>query len=87
MSNGTSTDYRDLVVNFGECPEGTRGMPVSDRTIQIPATPYITEWDDDTHPPAPSENEHARLPGLDAARTAALLALMTTSALNLGETP
>ena len=52
--------------------ESKRGMPVNDRTIQIPATPYITEWDDDGYPRAPSENEHGRLLGLDAARTGAL---------------
>lgn len=41
----------------------TRAMQVNGRTVQIPATPYMTEWDDKTFPSAPRVNEHGSLPG------------------------
>ena len=37
-------------------------MQVNDRVAQIPATPYITEWDDVMYAPAPSIGAHAELP-------------------------
>ena len=41
----------------------TRAMQVNGRSVQIPATPYVTEWDDKTFPPAPRVNDHQNLPG------------------------
>ena len=40
----------------------TRAMRVNGRTVQIPATPYATEWDDKTYAPAPGVNQHQDLP-------------------------
>ena len=36
----------------------TRAMQVNGRRAQIPATPYVTEWDDETFAPAPRIGEH-----------------------------
>ena len=40
----------------------TREMKVGGRPVQVPASPYVTEWDDPTFPPAPSINQHGELP-------------------------
>lgn len=36
----------------------TRAMEVNGITVQVPAAPYITEWDDESFPPAPGIDEH-----------------------------
>lgn len=36
----------------------TRVMMVNGQPAQIPAMPYVTEWEDGAYPPAPSINEH-----------------------------
>ena len=40
----------------------TRRMDVNGRAVQIPAQPYVTEWDDAQFPPAPAIGEHGPLP-------------------------
>ena len=37
----------------------TRRMPVGDRVVEIPASPWAVEWDPDTFAPAPSIDAHA----------------------------
>jgi itaconate CoA-transferase len=41
----------------------TRGMPVHGQTVQVPAPPFVTDWDDETFAPAPGIDEHGVLPG------------------------
>ena len=41
----------------------TRSMQVHGRTVQVPAAPFVTEWDDETFASAPGINEHQSLPG------------------------
>ena len=41
----------------------TRAMPVNGQTVQVPAVPYITDWDDEAYPAAPRVGEHLGLPG------------------------
>ena len=41
----------------------TRAMPVNGQTVQVPATPYITDWDDEDYAAAPRVGEHLDLPG------------------------
>jgi itaconate CoA-transferase len=36
----------------------TRPMPVNGRVVELPATPYITEWDDESYRPIPGIDEH-----------------------------
>ena len=36
----------------------TRPMPVNGRVIELPAIPYITEWDDESYRPIPGVDEH-----------------------------
>lgn len=36
----------------------TRPMAVGERSVQVPAAPYRTEWDDAAFPPAPRLDEH-----------------------------
>lgn len=38
----------------------TRGMPVGDRTVEIPAAPWSTPWDPERFAPAPALDEHGR---------------------------
>lgn len=40
----------------------TRPMPVRGRTVQMPAPPFVAEWDDESFPPAPALGEHGQLP-------------------------
>ena len=40
----------------------TRGMYVNGRLAEVPATPYVMEWDDAEFPPAPAIGEHRPLP-------------------------
>ena len=40
----------------------TREMKVSGRTVQVPASPFVTEWDDPAFKPVPAINEHGELP-------------------------
>lgn len=40
----------------------TRRMDVNGRAVQIPAQPYVTEWDDAQFPPAPAIGQHGPLP-------------------------
>lgn len=39
-----------------------KDMEVNGRIIQVPATPYVTEWDDSFFRPVPSVDEHGALP-------------------------
>jgi crotonobetainyl-CoA:carnitine CoA-transferase CaiB-like acyl-CoA transferase len=41
----------------------TRPMRVNNRVVQVPALPYVTEWDSAEFPPAPSLGECQPLPG------------------------
>jgi crotonobetainyl-CoA:carnitine CoA-transferase CaiB-like acyl-CoA transferase len=47
----------------------TRPMSVNGGTVELPATPYITEWDDESYRPIPGVDEHgdAIRDALDAA--------------------
>ena len=40
----------------------TREMKVGGRLVQVPASPYVTEWDDPSFRPVPAINEHGELP-------------------------
>lgn len=40
----------------------TREMKVGGRTVQVPASPYVTEWDDAAYRPLPAIDEHGELP-------------------------
>ena len=40
----------------------TREMMVGGRSVQVPASPFVTEWDDLTFRPLPGINEHGELP-------------------------
>ena len=40
----------------------TREMKVGGRSVQVPASPFVTEWDDPAFRPVPGINEHAELP-------------------------
>jgi hypothetical protein len=33
-------------------------MPVDAKAIEVPALPWITEWDTDEYPPAPAIDQH-----------------------------
>ena len=39
----------------------TREMNVGGRLVQVPASPYVTEWDDPSFRPVPAINEHGEL--------------------------
>jgi crotonobetainyl-CoA:carnitine CoA-transferase CaiB-like acyl-CoA transferase len=36
----------------------TRPMPVNGRVVELPAIPYVTEWDDESYRPIPGVDEH-----------------------------
>jgi crotonobetainyl-CoA:carnitine CoA-transferase CaiB-like acyl-CoA transferase len=36
----------------------TRPMPVNGQMVELPAIPYITEWDDESYRPIPGVDEH-----------------------------
>ncbi|MEY3666349.1 MAG: hypothetical protein RLZZ153_2531 [Pseudomonadota bacterium] len=36
----------------------TRRMPVGAKSLEVPALPWITEWDSDEYPPAPAIDQH-----------------------------
>ena len=40
----------------------TREMVVSGRPVQVPGSPFVTEWDDPTFRPVPAINQHDELP-------------------------
>ncbi len=40
----------------------TLPMPVHGQVAQVPAVPYVTEWDDDAFRPAPAIDQHGELP-------------------------
>ena len=40
----------------------TREMKVGGRTVQVPASPVVTEWDDPAFRPVPGINEHGEMP-------------------------
>ena len=40
----------------------TREMKVGGRTVQVPASPFVTEWDDPAFRPVPGINEHGKVP-------------------------
>ena len=40
----------------------TREMKVGGRSVQVPASPFVTEWDDPAFRPLPGINEHGELP-------------------------
>lgn len=46
----------------------TRPMMVNGRVVQIPAPPYITEWDDAAYAASPGLNQHEDLPCLMSSR-------------------
>lgn len=37
-------------------------MKVHGRTVEVPAPPYVTDWEDEWFPPAPEIGEHGPLP-------------------------
>ena len=47
-------------------------MDVHGRAVEVPATPYIMEWDDPQFPPAPGIGEHDPLPEATEARAGGL---------------
>lgn len=61
---GAINSVHDLI---GHPQLRTRAMSVRGRTVQVPANPYITEWDDERFPPIPGLGEHGALPGGDFA--------------------
>jgi crotonobetainyl-CoA:carnitine CoA-transferase CaiB-like acyl-CoA transferase len=42
----------------------TRRMTVHGRTVEVPALPYVTEWEERDFPPAPGLDEHGVIPQL-----------------------
>ena len=42
----------------------THEMQVSGRAVQVPASPYVTDWDDPVFRPVPRINQHGKLPVL-----------------------
>ena len=42
----------------------THEMQVSGRAVQVPASPYVTDWDDPVFRPVPCINQHGKLPVL-----------------------
>ena len=50
----------------------TRRMYVHGRAVQVPAPPYIMEWEDESFPPAPALGEHDPLPEATEARAGGL---------------
>ena len=40
----------------------TREMKVGGRLVHVPASPYVTEWDDPSFRPVPAINEHGEMP-------------------------
>lgn len=52
----------------------TKSMDVHGRTVQVPAVPYVTEWEDEVFAPVPEVNEHGAAIAKEFAR-------MPTSAL------
>ena len=42
----------------------THEMQVSGRAVQVPASPYVTDWDDPVFRPVPGINQHGKLPVL-----------------------
>lgn len=51
----------------------TKDMSVHGRIVKVPATPFLTEWDDDAFKPVPAVDEHGALPhaGVSGASVAA----------------
>ena len=49
----------------------TRPMPVDGHTVEVPATPYRTEWDEAVFRPAPEIGSHGPLPQAEISTTAA----------------
>lgn len=47
----------------------TREMKVGGRTVLVPASPFVTEWDDPAFRPLPGINEHGELPVPERATT------------------
>lgn len=56
---GAINSVHDLI---GHPQLRTRPMQVQGVTVEIPATPYVTEWDDAAFRPAPQIDQHAPLP-------------------------
>jgi itaconate CoA-transferase len=55
---GTINSVHDLITH----PQfRTRPMRVHGRTVEVPATPYISEWDQDHYRPVPQVGEHTTL--------------------------
>lgn len=52
----------------------TRDMDVRGRIVKLPATPYVTEWDDEVYRRAPMLGEHGPLPGRQGSASEAALA-------------
>jgi len=47
----------------------TREMVVSGRAVQVPASAFITEWDDPAFRPVPAINQHSGLPVREQAKS------------------
>ena len=45
----------------------TREMKVGGQTVQVPASPFVTEWDEPAFSPIPAIGEHRELPGAPGA--------------------
>jgi itaconate CoA-transferase len=56
---GTINSVHDLI---GHPQLRTRAMSVRGRTVQVPANPYVTEWDDERFRCVPRVGEHDALP-------------------------
>ena len=63
IAYGSINSVHDLIAH----PQlRTRRMDVQGRTVEVPAPPYVTEWEDPRFPPAPGIGEHGPLPGAGA---------------------
>jgi itaconate CoA-transferase len=58
---GAINSVHDLI---GHPQLRTRAMAVQGCQVQMPAAPYVTEWDDAVFPPAPALGQHGALPGV-----------------------
>ena len=56
---GAINSVHDLI---SHPPLRTREMVVSGRPVQVPGSPFVTEWDDPTFRPVPAINQHDELP-------------------------
>ena len=57
---GAINSVHDLI---GHPQLRTKAMEVGGAAVQIPAAPYVTEWDDPVYRKVPAIGEHDQLPG------------------------